>query len=238
MTTPSIVRPGADRHRTITGLVDEYRSFAELIAALNDSDWIRETRCIRWQVRDVAGHVVGQAIDTVSGTIGSRTPDDQAAALRSESPTALAAQLQAALTSITQLAAVIDDAAWSAPSPMAGVTLGQGIHALLQDAYVHGDDIRAALGLPFHPGAGLHASLDFVLGALLRDDTARAEPAIARVLAIPAEHFTEQTGTAAYDFLLAATGRRDPAPLRLPGERQHLSVRARSSRSRLRIGEG
>jgi uncharacterized protein (TIGR03083 family) len=210
------VRPGPDRHRTITGLVDEYRSFAQLIGALSDSDWTRETRCTSWQVRDVAAHVVGQAIDTVSGAIGSRTPDDQAAALRSESPTVLAAQLHTALSSITQLATVIDDAAWSAPSPVPGLTLGQGTHALLQDAYVHGDDVRAALGLPFDGGPGLHASLDFVLGALLRDDTARVEPDLAHLLAVPAERFTQQTGLAAYDFLLAATGRRDPAPLRLP----------------------
>jgi uncharacterized protein (TIGR03083 family) len=217
MTTPSIVRPGPDRLRTLTGLIDQYRSFAQLIGALDDSDWSRETRCVGWQVRDVAAHVVGQAIDTVSGTIGSRTPDDQAAALRSESPTALAAQLDTALASITQLATVIDDAVWSAPSPVPGLTVGQGIHALLQDAYVHGDDVRAALGLPFDAGPGLHASLDFVLGALLRDDAAHAESAAADVLAIPDEQFAARTGIAPYDFLLAATGRRDPAPLGLPG---------------------
>jgi uncharacterized protein (TIGR03083 family) len=216
MTISAIVRPGPDRDQTITGLVDEYHSFAELIGALSDSDWAHETRCTSWQVRDVAAHVVGQAIDTVSGTIGSRTPDDQAAALRNESPTALAAQLHTALTSISRLATVLDDAAWSAPSPVLGLTLGQGTHALLQDAYVHGDDIRDALCLPLDAGPGLHASLDFVLGVLLRDDTARVEPAIARLLAVPAEHFTQQTGMAAYDFLLAATGRRDPASLRLP----------------------
>jgi uncharacterized protein (TIGR03083 family) len=216
MTTPSLARPEPDRHRTITGLVDEYRSFAELIGALSDSDWTRQTRCTGWQVRDVAAHVVGQAIDTVSGTIGSRTPDDQAAALRDESPTALAEQLHTALTSLTQLAAVIDDAAWSAPSPAPGLTLGQGVHALQQDAYVHADDIRDAVGLPVDAGPGLHASLDFLLGALLRDDTARAEPAVARMLAVPADQFEQQTGLAAHDFLLAATGRRDPAPLRLP----------------------
>jgi uncharacterized protein (TIGR03083 family) len=216
MTTPSLARPEPDRHRTITGLVDEYRSFAELICALSDSDWTRQTRCTGWQVRDVAAHVVGQAIDTVSGTIGSRTPDDQAAALRDESPTALAEQLHTALTSIARLAAVIDDAAWSAPSTAPGLTLGQGVHALQQDAYVHGDDIRDAVGLPVDAGPGLHASLDFLLGALLRDDTARAEPAVAGMLAVPADQFEQQTGLAAHDFLLAATGRRDPAPLRLP----------------------
>lgn len=215
MTT--IVRPAPDRAATCAGLVDEYRSFAELIGALDAPEWARGTRCVGWEVRDVAGHVVGQAVDTVSGAIGTRTPDDQAAALRGESPAALAARLHAAADSVARLAAAFDDAAWSAPSPVPPLTLGQGVHALLNDAYVHGDDIRCALGLPFDDGPGLRAGLDFVLGALLRDDAAAADRAIARVLGASAERFAEETGMAAHDFLLAATGRGDPARLRLPG---------------------
>jgi uncharacterized protein (TIGR03083 family) len=176
MTTTSIVRPGPDRDQTIAGLVDQYRLFAELIAALSTSEWDHQTRCTGWQVRDVAGHVVGQAVDTVGGTIGSRTPDEQAAALRGRTPAALASQLHTAMDSMSRLVAVIDDAAWSAASPVPGLTLGQGVHALLHDAYLHGDDIRAALGLPVDGGAGMHASLDFVLGALLRDDAAANPP--------------------------------------------------------------
>lgn len=213
MTT--IARPGPDRVATFAGLIDEYRSFAELIGALDESDWTRDTRCAGWQVRDVAGHLVGQAVDTVSGEIGTRTPDDQAAALRDESPAALAARLRTATDSVAQLAAAFDDAAWSGPSPVPGLTLGQGVHALLHDAYVHGDDVRAALGLPSEAGPGLRASLDFVLGALQRDDAA-ADPAVGRLLGVSSDHFEEQTGMAAHDFLLAATGRSDPARLRLP----------------------
>lgn len=211
------IRRGPDRGRTITGLLDEYRRFAELIGGLDVSDWTRETRCIGWQVRDVASHVVGQAADTVNGTIGSRTPDDQAAALRGESPFALAARLRAAVDSVARLATVFDDAVWSAPSPVPGLTLGQGVHALAHDAYLHGDDIRAALGLPFDAGPGLQASLDFVLGTLQRDHAAAADPAVARLLAVPSERFEHRTGMAPHDFLLAATGRCDPARLGLPG---------------------
>jgi uncharacterized protein (TIGR03083 family) len=216
MSVPSIVRPGPDRASTVTGLLDEYRLFAKLIGALDVSDWTRETRCARWQVRDVAGHVVGQAVDTVTGALGSRTPDDQAVALRGESPTALATRLHAAMDSLAGLAAGFDGAVWSAPSPVPGLTIGQGVHALRHDAYLHRDDIRAALGVPFDTGPGLRASLDFVLGALLRDGAAAALPAIARLLALPADHFSEQTGIAERDFLLAATGRGDPASLSLP----------------------
>ncbi|OMC53303.1 translation initiation factor 2 [Mycobacterium sp. IS-2888] len=210
------MRPGPDRDQTVHGLLDEYRSFAELIGALDDSDWIRETRCSGWQVRDVAGHVVGQVLDTVGGTIGSRTPDDQAAALRGESPEALAGRLRSAMDSVARLAEVFDDAAWSGPSPVPGLTLGQGVHALLNDAYVHADDIRAAVGLPFDAGPGLRASVDFVLGALQRDDAAAADPAVARLLGVSSERFEQETGMAAHDFLLAATGRGDPTRLGLP----------------------
>lgn len=212
-----IKRRQPDRDQTVRGLLDEYRSFAELIAVLDDSDWTGETRCTGWQVRDVAGHVVGQVLDTVSGTIGSRTPDDQAAALRGESPEALAGRLRSAMDSVARLAEMFDDAAWSAPSPVPGLTLGQGVHALLNDAYLHGDDIRAALGLPFDAGPGLHRSLDFVLGALQRDDEAAANPAVARLSGVSSERFEQQTAMGAHDFLLAATGRGDPTRLGLPG---------------------
>jgi hypothetical protein len=117
---------------------------------------------------------------------------------------------------MARIVTVLDDAAWSAPSPVAGLTLGQGLHALQHDAYVHGDDIRAALGLPFDAGPGLLASLDFVLGALSRDDTAAAASAVARLLGGSAVDFTRRTGLAAHDFVLAATGRCDAARLGLP----------------------
>ena len=206
-------RPGPDRDTTINGLLDQYQSFAELIGAQDSSGWSRDTRCTGWQVRDVAGHVVGQALDLVSGAIGTRTPDEQAAALRDESPTGLATKLHAAMDTLARLVAVLDDATWSGRSPVPGLTLGQGVHALLNDAYLHGDDIRDALGLPHDAGPGLTATLDFVLGALLRDDTAAAQRAVARILVIEAEDFTSQTGLATHDFVLAVTGRGDPARL-------------------------
>jgi hypothetical protein len=115
---------------------------------------------------------------------------------------------------MTRFATVIDDAAWSAPSSVAGLTLGQGIHALLHDAYVHGDDIRAALGVPSDVGPSMYASADFLLGALLRD--AAAATAVGQLLGLPADQFEEQTGIAVHDFVLAATGRSDPGRLWLP----------------------
>ena len=202
MTTTT--RPGPDRQRTIAGLLDEYRSFAELIGSLKVPDWTRETRCTGWQVRDVAGHVAGQAIDTVSGAIGTRTPEDQAAALRSESPTALAARLHASIDAITRLATVFDNAAWSGRACAAA----RRLPARRRHPRRSGPAVRWRPGLSGQPR--LRA------GALSRDDAAAAEPAIAQLLVIRADRFSEQTGIAVHDFLLAATGRSDPARLLLP----------------------
>jgi hypothetical protein len=99
---------------------------------------------------------------------------------------------------------------------VAWLTIGQGVHALLNDAYVHADDIQAALGLSVDCGPGLTASLDFVVGALQRTDIAAADSKIARFLAVPANQFAAMPGMNAHDFLLAATGRLDPARLGLP----------------------
>jgi hypothetical protein len=50
-----------------------------------------------------------------------------------------------------------------------------------------------------------------------RADIAAADPKIARFLAVPANQFSAMTGMNARDFVLAATGRLDPARLGLPG---------------------
>lgn len=47
-------------HRESHGLAaEEYRRFAALLATVSDDDWDRPTDCEGWNVRDLAGHVVG-----------------------------------------------------------------------------------------------------------------------------------------------------------------------------------
>lgn len=212
----TVARPEPDRGRTVAALLAEFRSFTDLIAGLDATEWTAPTRCLGWEVRDVAAHVVGQLVDTVTRAVGSRTPDEQAVGLRHRTPAELAADLRAGTESFALLTTMFDDANWVGPSLIPGITLGQGVQALLNDAYVHADDIRAAVGKPFDNGPGLYASLDFVLGALIRSGVASGEPGIAGLLAIPACGFTVATGIAARDFVLAATGRLDAAQLGLP----------------------
>lgn len=204
------------REHTTAGLLREYQSFADLLATLDMSMWTRATRCAGWQVRDVAAHVVGQAIDTVTGASGTRSADEQAASLRAQPPNDLAAQMRQIGESTAGLVAAFGDDIWARPSPLPRFTVGRAIHALLMDAYVHSDDIRDAINASSDPGEGLCDSLDFVLDALRRDPSAAADSHVARLLEIPAAAFTKESGIDAHEFLLAATGRRDPRMLGLP----------------------
>lgn len=209
-------RPVLTRERTTAGLLREYQSFADLLATLDMSMWTRATRCAGWQVRDVAAHVVGQAIDTATGASGTRSADEQAASLRAHPPDGLAAQMREIGESMAGLVAAFGDDIWARPSPAPRFTVGQAIHALLMDAYVHADDIRDAVNQPSQRGEGLYDSVDFVLDVLSRDPIAAADSRVARLLAIPAAAFTTESGTDAHEFLLTATGRRDPHMLGLP----------------------
>jgi uncharacterized protein (TIGR03083 family) len=206
------------RRQISDGLLREYQNFADLLSTLSPPAWSSQTRCSKWQVRDVAAHVVAQASDTVSGQVGTRSPDEQAAALRHQPPDQLAVQLHELRASVAALAGQLTDEMWRNPSPIPHLTVGDGLHALLHDTYVHGDDIREAVGVAADRGPGLLETVDFLLAELSRDALASAHPDIARLVALPAESLTEHTGIDAHDFILVATGRRDAHAYGLPPE--------------------
>jgi len=60
------------RTETIDGMLDEYVAFADLIGGLDATEWAATSRCDGWEVREVAGHVVGLCEDVVAGVPGSR----------------------------------------------------------------------------------------------------------------------------------------------------------------------
>lgn len=143
----------------VAGLLSEYESVAGLIRDVSRAGWDTPTRCRGWAVRDVAGHVTGNAIDSAHGTIGARTPDEQARDLRGHEPADLAALLATAAARMGSFLRGLDDDRWESPSPASGRTIGNGVLTLWYDAFVHGDDIRAALGQPSRRSPGLAASV-------------------------------------------------------------------------------
>jgi uncharacterized protein (TIGR03083 family) len=144
------------------GLLGAYDGFAQMLGHLNRERWTTPTRCDGWEVRDVAGHVVGLAHDAATGVARSRTPDEQAAALRDREPAELADQLRATVASLRALVDALDDAAWNGPSGVPDVTLAKGVHGLWWDTYAHSDDIHAALGFDADRGPGLAASVAYL----------------------------------------------------------------------------
>ena len=197
------------------GLLGAYDGFAQMLGHLNDDAWTTPTRCVGWEVRDVAGHVVGLANDAATGVPGSRTPDEQAAALRDYSPAELADQLRATVTSLRALVDVLDDAAWSGPSGVEGVTLAKGVHGLWWDTYAHVDDVHAALGFDADRGPSLAAGVDYLAYQLTNRGWGPATLTLDGLTPIDIGKGGRNITGDPYQFVLVASGRADASTLGL-----------------------
>jgi uncharacterized protein (TIGR03083 family) len=182
------------------------------------------TRCAGWTVGDVAAHVIGSLADVTAFNLeGAGTPewtDRQVQERKGRSADELADELEGVLKAAGDLLAGFDDAAWDgpAPEPVTG-TLGRGVEALYYDVYVHADDIRSALGqAPLKSPGGLAAAVSHV--AYLLEDQNHAPLTLALD---GAEETTVKGGGQkvtgdAHHFVLAATGRGEPAAFGLGPE--------------------
>jgi uncharacterized protein (TIGR03083 family) len=212
------------RTEVLAGHVDELGRFESLLRSLDAQEWRRPTRCEGWTVGDVAAHVVGTLRDIGEGRLeGLTTPERQTAMLeerRGRSPAEVADELREVTKVVADIGAGIDDAAWAAPAP-AGLapSLGEGVEALWYDAYVHGDDIRAATSRQSVSGPGLRASVAHLSDLLTVKGWGPATLALDGMEEFPV------SGGGGYrltgdplEFVLVATGRRDPSTLGLdPG---------------------
>jgi len=200
------------------GLIDEYQAFASLVDSLDAPEWAAPSRCEGFEVRDVAGHVIGLAEDVVKGVPGSRTAEEEAASVRGDTPAQAAARLRAVVEALEPLLAALDDTMWNGPSGVPDLTFGAGVHLLWYDAFVHADDIRAALGVPSESGPGLAASVEYLAGELTTRDWG---PATLALDGLPRHDVSGGGGEITGDpmqFVLVATGRAEPQTMGLqPG---------------------
>jgi uncharacterized protein (TIGR03083 family) len=186
--------PPAD---VMSGILDELESFEALVRDLDDSQLATPTRCDGWTVRDVAAHVIGSLAEVAAGRpegLGAAEVNERLLRDRREcTGSQLADELAAVRAQAAALLGSLDLAAWLSPAPGGHRgTLVDGVETLWHDAFVHGDDIRAALGLPSIEGPGLGAALSRVA----RELHLRGWPQ-------------------ALEFVMVATGRADPASLTL-----------------------
>ena len=207
---------GFSREETLNGWFAEWEAFGHLLRSLTPEEWRAPTRCEGWEVRDVAGHAVGVAVDVAAGQPTRSTPDEQAAQWRGHSATELADELDQAIATLRPVAAAIDDEAWEGPSPAPPATMRQGVEALWFGFYVHADDIRAAVGRPTERGPGLRMAvlhLAEVLGAQGWGPAVLALDGMEEVrIGSGGERRVEGDP---HRFVMVATGRADPAELNL-----------------------
>jgi uncharacterized protein (TIGR03083 family) len=216
------------RDEVSVGMVAELERFEELVRGLDDREWATPTRCDGWTVADVAAHVTGTMSDVVAGRLdGQGSPEvtaRQVAERRGRTAAEVADELAGAAKAARDVLAMFDDAAWAAPAPGGYQgSLGDGVEALWYDTYLHGDDIRAAVGRSSLRGEGLRCSVHHVAHELTRLGWGPAILALNGIEEVPVGEGGEGgagrriTGDP-FQFVLASTGRADPTSIGLdPG---------------------
>jgi uncharacterized protein (TIGR03083 family) len=209
----------------VRGIERELEDFAGLVRSLDEREWGRPSRCEGWTVGDVAGHLAGAFADITSGRIeGQGTPEvseRQAAERRGHTASAVADELDEVAKVMVAMVASFDKAAWASTTPGGyELTLGQAMESLWCGAYVHADDIRAAIGRSSERGPGLRASVDYVAEVLTLRNWGPATLALEGMdeVSVGGDGRGETRRRVTADplgFLLAATGRADSATLGL-----------------------
>lgn len=137
--------------------IDERRSLLELIDGLTAEQWLAQSLCDDWRVRDVVAHHFGYDLlsgrETVWRTMTGR-------AYPGKRPNALMVQEMSHLTTDE----LVDEVrAHLRPS---GLTTGFGCRIALLDCMIHQQDIRRPLGLPRTiPAERIRPALNFAVWA-------------------------------------------------------------------------
>lgn len=209
------------RDEIVKGIQDELAEFSALVRSLDGSQWNAPSRCEGWTAADIAAHVTGGLADVVAGRFdGLGTPEvteRQVAERRGRSQSELADELDTVAAGAAQLLAAFDDDSWNGPAP-AGVasSVGAGVETLWYDAYLHADDIRTAAGLPTVVGDGVRAAVSHIAEALTNQGWGPATLALEGIERFEVGGGGDRTITCdPMTFVLAATGRLDPATIGL-----------------------
>ncbi|HEY1739574.1 MAG TPA: maleylpyruvate isomerase family mycothiol-dependent enzyme [Acidimicrobiia bacterium] len=155
------------RTQVSDGLLDELERFEALLLTISAAEWEQPTRCAGWTVGDVARHTVGSIADVVSGRLDGLGTEEvtarEVAERKGRTSIAMAGECAEVRKGAAGMLPLFDDAAWAAPAPGGYEgTLGDGVEALWYDTWMHGDDIRAALGRPVELGPAVPGALSHI----------------------------------------------------------------------------
>jgi uncharacterized protein (TIGR03083 family) len=137
------------------------------LESLPEGAWDKGSLCEGWRVRDVVAHVVGNAADISSGNTANAGSDEynhrQVDERKERSHRELLDEWTVAGPAFEDGVIALDDAFWNADYPPFG-TVGLALQRLVEDAWVHRQDIRIALGDGVDAqGPGLRATLEVTL---------------------------------------------------------------------------
>jgi uncharacterized protein (TIGR03083 family) len=199
----------------------ELDEFGALLRSLDEKEWNTPSRCEGWTVADVAAHVAGTLTNVATGNLeGLGTPEvtkQEVDERKGRSPEEIADEIDSGRKVAVDLLAGFDDDAWAGPVPAPNITgtLGDGVEALWYDAYLHADDIRAAIGRKSERGPGLEATVSHVATLLSGSGWGPATLTLDGMPEFPVGGGGKRITGDPFDFALAATGRGDPAKLGL-----------------------
>lgn len=209
-----------DRTTVLAGIPEELSAFGALVGSMNDADLTTPSRCAGWTVADVVGHVVGTVVDVTQGRLeGQGTPEvtkRQAEERSGRTAKELSDELGEAAPVLSALLESLPEDLWDTPAPSnPEYPLGFAVESLWFDAFMHGDDIRDALGRASVRGAGLRCAVHHVSGYLGYRHWGPATLALDGIERIEIGGGGSEITGDPFEFVLAATGRLDPSSLGL-----------------------
>jgi uncharacterized protein (TIGR03083 family) len=144
---------------------DERQRLVSYLESLPDAAWDKPSLCEGWRVRDVVSHLIGNAADIVAQNLegagseeyNQRQIDERAG----RSPAELLAEWAEQGPAFEAAIEALDDTFWNTPYLEMG-TVGEALQRLVEDIWVHAQDIRVALGEAPSAGPGVDATLDVI----------------------------------------------------------------------------
>jgi len=179
---------------------DERTRLVSYLEALPEGAWDKQTLCEGWSVRELVAHLIGNAADLLAQNFdGAGSPEynqRQVDERAGRSPAELLSEWAGHGPAFEAAIEGFDDALWTADYLDLG-TVGEALQRLVEDIWVHAQDIRIPLGDAPDVGPGLDATLDCIARELPKR-CARLAPAIGSVRI--------ETGGTTRDVVVGADG--------------------------------
>ncbi|MEX0873985.1 MAG: maleylpyruvate isomerase family mycothiol-dependent enzyme [Actinomycetota bacterium] len=149
-----------DQQQLVADLRTQREHLVSYLKTLPEAAWDKESLCEGWRVRDVVSHLVGNARDLATqnlegvGTVSynQRQVDERTTKTIDE----LFAEWDEQGPAYEAAIAALPIQMWEADYPAWG-TVGQALERMLEDIWVHTQDIRIALGDAIEDGPGIGA---------------------------------------------------------------------------------